>query len=1200
MDRGGTFTDVVGLSPEGHLLTEKLLSASPRYEDASIQGIKRILGLKADQSLPEDQIESIRFGSTVATNALLERKGGKVALLITKGFSDLLEIGYQSRPEIFSLCVQKPSMLYPAVYEVGERMDPMGNVIKEIDEKDLDDAIQGLKKTGADAIAVVFLHAYKNPEHELLCEKVLNRNGFAKIYLSHRTVNLIKAVSRGQSTVVDAYLSPVLWYYVEKIKRETGKIPIAFMQSTGGLSDPDSFQGKEALLSGPAGGVVAAASVARETGVGGVIGFDMGGTSTDVSRYDGDFEKVYERVIGGVEIQTEMLNIITVASGGGSMLWFDGQKMRVGPESAGAYPGPACYGFGGPLTITDANLLTGRIATDYFPKTFGPDRKSPLNLDITTRAFHHLTDRINRATKQKLTPYKAALGFLRIANEKMAMAIKEISVSRGFDVRNYALICFGGAGGQHACEIASSLQIQTLFFHPLSSVLSAYGIALSKPMQKTARTILRRYDEKSHRELHALFEEMEASLLPKGADRSSRTFSRKIDLRPMGTDAYLTEEYTSHEKTVNSFQERYRKTFGYYPGDTPLEIVNLRAEIMEQKDFFPPYTQEESHGPTRSGPELYQVLHTGEGPVTAPIYLRNALSPGEKICGPCYVVDPYTTVIVETGFEAEIDGNGTLAAKRIQMESPVKRPGTKEPDPVLLEVFNNLFMNIATEMGHALQNTAHSVNIKERLDFSCALFDRSGDLVANAPHIPVHLGSMSDTVKAILEDHEEEMQPGDLYLTNNPFRGGSHLPDMTVVCPVFSEGKQLIFFTAARGHHADIGGITPGSMPPKASDISEEGVLVDGLLLVRDGHFREEEVTQLLSSHPYPVRNIKERISDLKAKIASCHKGTRELEALIGRFGWETVQEYMKHIQANAEFSVKQALSRFLTKEDPFEARFEDYLDDSTLLKVSFTIFGDERPPETVRAVIDFTGSGSQHTDDNLNTPLSVTRSAILYVLRAITGTEIPLNSGCMRPIEIIAPEKSILNPAPPCPVASGNVETSQRIVDLLLGALQVAGASQGTMNNLLFEVEGEIPYYETIAGGSGAMEDCPGASGVQVHMTNTRITDPEILEHRHRGVRLKRFTLRQESGGRGRFAGGNGVIRELQFLNPATLSIISERRVHAPYGMAGGEPGKPGENLLKRATGETVKLPHRITVRMEIGDSVIIRTPGGGGFGKE
>ncbi len=1266
VDRGGTFTDLIGLSPEGRLHTQKLLSSSPDYEDASIEGIKRVLGLSSDEPFPEDRVEAIRFGTTVATNALLERKGGKVALLITRGFSDLLEIGNQARPEIFSLCIQKPSLLYSEVREVGERIDEKGDIIKGLDERQLQSALDRLKEKKIDAVAVVFLHAYKNPVHELLCEKVLRKNGFANIFLSHKTVNLIKVVSRAQSTVVDAYLSPVLGMYVEKIKKETGSIPVEFMQSAGGLSRPDTFKGKDALLSGPAGGVVAAASVSEELGIKGVIGFDMGGTSTDVSRYDGNFERIYEKVIGGVEIQAEMLNINTVASGGGSILWFDGQKMRTGPESAGASPGPACYGFGGPLAVTDANLLTGRIVTEYFPKTFGPDRSSPLNREVVKEAFDKLTEEINGATAEKMTPHEAALGFLRIANERMAMAIKEISVARGFDVRDYALVCFGGAGGQHACDIASSLQIETIVFHPLSSVMSAYGIGLSKPSQKMGRTILKPYNQKLHKDLSALFAEMEEGLFtenssrqipphppfPKGGekyvdsaipplrkggeecvdsatsplskgrgkyvesvspplakggrgglkntDRSSITFNRWLDLRPAGTNTYLTEEYQGYEETLRSFQKRYRKTFGFDPGGAPLEVVNLRVEVMEQKEFFPPYRIDEYHRSTDLEPVFFQEIYTREGIVKAPVYLREALSTGARIDGPCIVVDPHTTLIVEAGFTAEAAGNGSIIATKTVHDRVTRSRTSAEPDPILLEVFNNLFMSIATEMGYTLQNTAHSVNIKERLDFSCALFDGNGDLVANAPHIPVHLGSMSDTVKAILEDNQNEMKTGDLYLTNNPFRGGSHLPDMTMVCPVFSDQGKLRFFTAARGHHADIGGITPGSMPPESEDISEEGILVDNLLLVRDGHFREKEIIRRFSSHPYPVRNIDERIADLKAKIASCHKGAGELESLIRRFGWKTVREYMKHIQANAEFSVKQALYRFLIKSDPFEASFEDYLDDGTPIKVKIKISGGENPPETVRAVIDFTGTGPQHRKDNLNTPLSVTRSAILYVVRTLTGMDIPLNSGCLRPIEIIAPERTILNPAPPCPVASGNVETSQRIVDTLLGALGVAGASQGTMNNLLFEVQGETPYYETIAGGSGAMEGCPGASGVQVHMTNTRITDPEILEHRHPGVRLERFTLRSGSGGKGLYPGGDGVIREMTFLKPATLSIISERRIYSPYGMAGGESGNPGENLVKRASGETEKLPHRTTVDLKKGDSIIIQTPGGGGYGSK
>jgi 5-oxoprolinase (ATP-hydrolysing) len=1198
VDQGGTFTDVVGLSPERHLRTLKLLSRSPQYESAPIEGIRRILSLSEGEALPSELISEIRFGTTVATNALLERKGGRVGLLITRGFSDLLEIGSQSRPRIFDLCIRKPEILYTTVCEVDERIGQDGQIVTPLDPQAVARAADRLKRASVDAVAVVLLHAWKNPAHELLCERVLGEQGIPAVFLSHQTLNLIKVVSRGQSTVVNAYLSSVIGTHIEGIRKATGEIPITFMLSSGGLAHPEAFRGKDALLSGPAGGVVAVASMADALGAEGVIGFDMGGTSTDVCRYEGELEQIYETVLAGVELQTEMLNIVTVASGGGSLLWFDGQRMRVGPESAGADPGPACYGFGGPLTVTDANLLVGRIVTDYFPETFGEDRKSPINGDLVQGAFRRLTDRINGALQREMSSQEVALGFLRIANETMAMAIKEISVSKGVDVRNYGLVCFGGAAGQHACQLAAALEIDRVIFHPLSSLLSAYGIGLAHPVHKAARTVLKGYDPRMHQRLKDIYASMETELLLGAPQAAGLSVTRRLDLRHAGSDTSFTLEYLTHAETLAAFAERYQRVYGFYPEGAALEVVNVRLEVAEKEEGLPAYVPHARPAKGAPEPVSHQTLHHVDGARPAPVYLRERLAPGAVLNGPCLVLDPYTTVVVDPGFKAEMLPNGILLARRVGRTVPATATVTGKPDPVLLEVFNNLFRAVATEMGHTLRNTAHSVNIKERLDFSCAVFDKAGGLVANAPHIPVHLGSMGDTVKAVMQARAGAMQRGDMYLTNNPYKGGSHLPDTTVVCPVFSTDGELRFFTAARGHHADMGGVTPGSMPAEVADIAEEGVLIDNLLLVRGGVFQEADLTRCLCDSRYPVRHFKERLFDLQAQIAACRKGEAELHRLIKRYGWATVRAYMGFVQENASFAVKQALSRFLQGRDTFDASFEDRLDDGTPLRVHVQILAGERSPQTLRAVIDFSGTGSYHRQDNLNAPLSVTRSAVLYAIRSLTGADIPLNAGCLQPVEILVPQGSLLNPQPPAPVASGNVETSQRIVDVLLGALQVAGASQGTMNNLLFEVQGETPYYETIAGGSGALEDCPGASGVQVHMTNTRITDPEILEVRHPGVRLARFTLRKGSGGGGRWPGGDGVIREVIFLKPATVSILSERRAYPPYGMRGGAPGQPGRNLLVRRGGEVTKLPHRVTLRVEGGERIVLETPGGGGFG--
>jgi len=1208
VDRGGTFTDVIGMSPSGEFHTLKLLSRSEACDDASIEGIRRMLGVAAGGPLPADAIEEIRFGTTVATNALLERKGGKTALLITKGFCDLLDIGYQNRPDIFKLCIRKPRPLYEAVIEVDERTDRRGGIVRPLDEARLKADLEVLRRDGTESVAVVLMHSWVNPEHENMCGKLLAESGFSNVFLSHACVNLIKIISRGQSTLLDAYLSTVMAGYVESIRGAAGKIPVAFMQSSGMLAPAGSFSGKNAILSGPAGGVVAVASMAGAMNTGGFIGFDMGGTSTDVSRFDGGFQKKYEQVIAGIPLQIEMLDVITVAAGGGSILGFDGQKMTAGPESAGAIPGPACYGFGGPLTVSDANLLTGRILPEFFPRTFGADGRSGLDRKIVQEKFEILTAEINASSGSSFSVQETANGFLRVANENMAAAIREISVSRGFDIREHTLVCFGGAGGQHACSLAKLLDMDTIIIHPFSSLMSAYGIGTARRAWNDVRSLLQPYDGGTHRSLNSMFQHMENDLRRQAGAGAETVPVREIDLRPSGTDAFLTVPYRGYEETVTDFRKRYEDLFGFSIPDVDIEVVNIRSALLEPGEFFPlpeqlktgETAEEEYHdGISRKMPDpsSFQDIYFSGGGVKAPVYRKDLLPPSSALTGPAVILDAQTTVIVDPEFQAAIDRRGCMILTRCERGSGTAASETGGPDPVLLEVFGNLFMGIAHEMGHTLRNTASSVNMKERLDFSCALFDPEGGLVANAPHIPVHLGSMADAVRAIIRKNRGSMKPGDVYLTNNPYDGGSHLPDMTIICPLLSDSGELIFCTAARGHHADVGGITPGSIPPSASHIDEEGVLVDNFLLVRDGSVREDELKVLLAGSRYPVRNLPERVHDFRAQTAACRRGINELLRTVEVYGIRTVTDYMKHIQDTAELEVRKALHRLLSA-GTCKASFEDRLDDGSLIRVLVTISPGGHPPETVSAVIDFSGSGPEHQDDNLNAPASVTRSAVLYVLRSLIDKDIPLNSGCLKPVTIIIPERTLLNPAYPAPVASGNVETSQRIVDVLLGAFGIAAASQGTMNNLLFAVQGEHPYYETIAGGGGAMEGCRGASGVQVHMTNTRMTDPEILEARHPGIRVERFHLRKDSGGEGKYRGGDGVVREIRFLKPATVSIISERRVQAPYGMQGGAPGKRGLNLLKKANGETQRLNHREVLNVEQGESIVLETPGGGGYG--
>ncbi len=1198
MDRGGTFTDVIGLSPDGRFHTLKLLSDSAVYHEASVEGIRRMLGLSACDPLPGSRIEAIRFGTTAGTNAFLEGKGGSVALFITEGFADLLEIGYQNRPDIFSLCIRKPRPLFATVFEIGERMNSRGEIIRPLDVQRLVNDVRRLRSQGIDTAAVVTLHSWINPEHEVLCGEILRQEGIRDVFLSHRSTNLIKAVSRGQSTLLDAYLSEPIALFIETLKASTGKIKVDFMQSSGRLAAPDRFTGKNALLSGPAGGVAAVARVCDEAGITEAIGFDMGGTSTDVSRFDGDFELVLEKEIAGIEVLGEMLALHTVASGGGSVLSFDGERMRVGPDSAGSHPGPACYGFGGPLTVTDANLLTGRISPAHFPTTFGRDGGSSIDREVTRKKFEILAAEINTSTGNEAMAEEIALGFLRIANENMALAVKEISVSKGYDVTGYTLVCFGGAGGQHACDVARSLGIRKIAIHPLSGLLSAYGIGISRRAEKGARTVLRAYDRETHEWLSGQYAELEEDLTVRLSGTAPPLVRRQIDLRPRGSEAVIGVDYRGFDDTVAAFKVRYQRQFGFQPDEANLEVANLRVEVLETDAFFPPLNAGTSKKVQMPAAVTWEdVFYTG-GFLKAPVYRRESLSEGVRIDGPALVIDEYATVVVDPDFTAAVDDAGILVLERIEASSAPAKLQTKGPDPILLEVFHNLFMSVAKEMGHTLRNTAHSVNMKERLDFSCAVFDRNGDLVANAPHIPVHLGAMADTVKAVMIVQGKDMRPGDVYLSNNPYKGGSHLPDVTTVSPVFS-GEDIISYVAARGHHADIGGITPGSVPSQVSHIDEEGVLIDCLTAVRDGVFQETLIREVLSGHRYPVRDCDERILDLRAQVAACEKGRAEVGAVAVKYGHETVQEYMGYIQDNGANAVRQALGLFVRDAGTFDVSFDDVLDDGTPLRARVLVTSGDSPPKTVQAVIDFSGTGAQHVSDNLNATLSVTRSAVLYVLRAIIGSDIPLNSGCLRPVRLIVPQGSLLNPAYPAPVAAGNIETSQRIVDVLLGALGVAAASQGTMNNFLFEVEGDAPYYETIAGGSGGVEGCPGASGVQVHMTNTRITDPEVLEFRHPDVRLERFALRRGSGGKGAFPGGDGIIREIRFLRKGHVTLITERRTCAPYGAQGGAPGAKGVNSLRGADGKIVALAHRVSLEVSPGESIIIETPGGGGFGR-
>ena len=1198
MDRGGTFTDVLGLDPEGRIHADKLLSESVQYDDAVLEGIRRMIGQRQTGPLSEATIQEIRLGTTVATNALLERKGAPVALLATKGLEDAIAIGHGARPDIFARAIDLPAPLYAQVHSVTERIDATGRVLIPLDDLAVESTLHAVRDSGIRAIAVVLAHAWKNPLHERRIKQLARQFGLDQVSVSSEVMPLIKFVSRGQTTLVDAYLTPVLKRYIARVGRGTGTIRTLFMQNAGGLTEADRFSGKDAILSGPAGGVVGCAAVARQNAIEQAIGFDMGGTSTDVCRFDGSFEKVFETTTGGIPFQTPMLNVLTIAAGGGSMLGFDGQKLTVGPKSAGADPGPACYGFGGPAALTDANAVLGRLLPSFFPRQFGPNRDASLPIHLAREALLTLTDHINDAIDEPLSVEQAALGFLRIANEKMCRPIKQLTISRGRDIRRHTLICFGGAAGQHACGIARILGIRTVVVPHFAGLLSAYGIATSDHVRSSSQAWLKPYSKSKTADLEERFDEMTRPLMKdlmnRGIFESKLRIEPSLDLRPEGTDEILNLPYLGHPQTLDRFYQAYRRRYGFEPSDGPVEIAALRVEVHGEASLLEPTQAIAPPLPAIKGRPVSQVQTWFEqGRLDTAVYHRNTLAQGQCLCGPAIVVERDTTVLVEPGFEATVAPTGHLLLQAIETKQP---PTETRWDPITLEVFNHLFMSVAEQMGKTLAQTAHSTNIRERLDFSCAVFDRNGDLVANAPHIPVHLGAMGETVRALIRHRGAEFQSGDVFVSNNPFRGGSHLPDVTMMMPVFDPAGELIFFAANRGHHADIGGITPGSMPSEATRIDQEGVVLDNLLIVRDGTFDESSVRDILCFGPHPARNINERLSDLRAQIAANQTGIHELNNLIDRHGLPRVLAYMGYIQENAAFALRQALMALTQKNEAYSSSFADALDDGSRIQVSVRI----EPGKKIMATVDFTGTDPQ-LPGNLNAPYSVTRSAVLYVFRMLIDRDIPLNEGCLRPVRLIVPEGCLLNPRPPAAVVGGNVETSQRVVDVLCGALGIAAASQGTMNNLAFgSVDGSgKQYYETLPGGSGAIAEHPGASAVQVHMTNTRLTDVEVLEHRFPEVRVERFSIRKNSGGAGRWAGGDGVIRAIRFLQPRQVSILSERRSKQPFGLHGGEPGKAGRNTLIDTLGRSHALPSKTTRLVQAGETVVLKTPGGGGWGK-
>ena len=1274
IDRGGTFTDIVAKHPDGRTVVHKLLSENPeRYTDAAIQGIREILDVAADAPLPAAKIGVVKMGTTVATNALLERKGDRTVLVVTKGFRDALRIGYQNRPNIFARQIVLPEMLYERVVEVEERYSAQGEELISVNPAYTSE-LQAAYDTGIRSCAIVFMHGYRYPQHEKQVAAVARKIGFSQISVSHAVSPLMKLISRGDTTVVDAYLSPILRRYVNQVASQltgigSGRVGVGeesrgveeqpitvnrqlssrsvalasttnnqqltpdshsptpdspklmFMQSNGGLADAQRFQGKDSILSGPSGGIVGAVQTSLMAGFNKIISFDMGGTSTDVAHYAGEYERTLETEVAGVRLRTPMMAIHTVAAGGGSIAQFDGARYRVGPESAGANPGPACYRQGGPLTVTDCNIMVGKLQPDLFPKVFGSSGDLPLDAEVVQRKFSQLAAEIGDGR----SPERVATGFLAIAVEKMANAIKKISLQRGYDVSEYTLCCFGGAGGQHACLIADALGMRQIFIHSYAGVLSAYGMGLADERALRERAVERVLDVGLVAELEEILSqlELEAKAELNLADKDSRTDRVEVmwraHLRYEGTDSPLVVRYEDIARMRQQFEAAHRQLYGFIAADRRLivEAVAVEAILTTEVATEPIVTRRTDASPV---PVKTVRMYTADAWHDTPVYRREDLQPGDCIVSPAIVAEATGTNIVEPGWQAEVTERNYLVLRRRESavgsrQSAVGRQGNnyqlpitdyQQPDPVMLEIFNNLFRAIAEQMGITLQNTSSSVNIKERLDFSCAIFDACGQLVANAPHIPVHLGSMSESVTALIAQKGNILQPGDVYVSNNPYNGGTHLPDITVITPVFPDSPVRagfeprftvetdnlfakpaptpIFYVASRGHHADIGGITPGSMPPNSMTVEQEGVLIDNFLLVSQGEFREPQLMQFLCGGTYPVRNPMQNLADLRAQIAANERGVQELHKMVEHYSLETVQAYMGFVQDNAAESVRKVIE-VLNSGD-----FTYQLDNGSVIQVAIAI-----DKSTRSARIDFTGTSPQ-LKTNFNAPAAVCKAAVLYVFRTLVDDDIPLNAGCLEPLEIIIPEGCMLNPCYPAAVVAGNVETSQAITDALYGALGVMAAAQGTMNNFTFGSD-RHQYYETICGGSGAGADFDGTDAVHTHMTNSRLTDPEVLEWRF-PVLLESFSIRPHSGGEGLYRGGNGTIRRLQFLEPMTAAILSGRRVVPPFGLHGGQPGAVGRNYIQRQDGTVEELGSTAIAQMQAGDVFVIETPGGGGFG--
>jgi 5-oxoprolinase (ATP-hydrolysing) len=1203
IDRGGTFTDVIGRGPDGKLVAHKLLSENPEaYRDAAVAGIRHLLGIAPGEPIPAAYISAVKMGTTVATNALLERKGERTLLLITKGFRDALRIGYQARPKIFARHIIKPDMLCERVVEVDERVRADGTIERELDLDAVRAELARAKNDGIRAVAVILMHAYRYSSHEQRVAALANEMGFEQVSASHEVSPLIKLIGRGDTTVIDSYLSPILRRYVAQVAGELSASPqgggehtrLMFMMSSGGLTAAELFRGKDAILSGPAAGVVGMAETGRQADFTRLIGFDMGGTSTDVSHFAGEYERAFETEVAGVRMRAPMMLIHTVAAGGGSILHFDGARFRVGPDSAGANPGPKCYRRGGPLAVTDANVMVGKLIPDFFPKIFGPHQNQPLDGGAVCEAFAALAKDIGDGR----SPEQVADGFIKIAVENMANAIKKISVQRGYDVTRYALNCFGGAGGQHACLVADALGMTRVLIHPFSSLLSAYGMgladirsvrqqAIEEPFGDKARTTLERV---ASRLANAAIKEVAGQ----GVAADKITLHVRAHIRYAGTDTPLfvdaaklnhpLEEkvkLVSLQKMKTAFERAHKAQFGFIDRSKTLVVEAVSVEAVGGGAIFREKVRKVTRT-KRTAPARRTRFFSGGKWHRAVVYTRETLVPGQKVRGPAIIIEPHQTVVVEQGWQAELTAKNHLVLRRIAKLKRMRAIGT-HADPVMLEVFNNLFMSIAEQMGVALQNTAYSVNIKERLDFSCAVFDGNGSLVANAPHMPVHLGSMDRAVETVIRENKGKIKPGDVYAINAPYNGGTHLPDITVCTPVF-DGRKILFWVASRGHHADVGGISPGSMSPNATTIEQEGIYIDNFKLVERGRFREKETYALFTGGKYPARNPLQNVNDLKAQIAANEKGVQELRKMVRHFTLPVARAYMRHVQDNAAESVRRVIDRL------HDSAFSVEMDQGTVIQVRIRV--DKKKRE---ATVDFSGTSPQQPT-NFNAPEPVTRAAVLYVFRVMVDDDIPMNAGCLRPIRIVIPKKSLLSPEFPAAVVAGNVETSQEVTNCLFGALDAMAAAQGTMNNLNFG-NARYQYYETICSGSPAGPGFPGTDAVHTHMTNTRLTDPEILEFRY-PVLLEDFHIRKGSGGRGRWNAGDGIIRAIRFLEKMECTILSSHRRVRPFGLAGGEDGQVGENWVRRKDGRMERLAGCDATVIDAGEAIFIQTPTAGGYG--